>query len=270
VRGNQAQAQLRRQYHDAHAQLLNARETIDAAGLLRTLDERAQRAAAASDARRPSDLVAALRALYCRGTPPVPGALLAADALDWDGLAASVAHMARAAPACSHMHGPLAAVAQQRSRAAPRPRQRAAAGPVVRPGDESCLAREVDKQETDHIAEELLGALQRHGSVALALLVLNPRSFAQSVENLFSLSFLVRDGLARLAAGQGGQVVVQALEQRRKQAGDSSQADSRLQFVMSLDMAMWERIRSVVPAAECLMAHREPYQAPAAATAAGQ
>ena len=62
--------------------------------------------------------------------------------------------------------------------------------------------QEAEKQETDRNLDEVWGVLQQHGEVPLLELVLNHRSFAQTVENLFSVSFLVRLRVPRrLVAG---------------------------------------------------------------------
>lgn len=51
---------------------------------------------------------------------------------------------------------------------------------------------ETEKQETDKNLDEMFEVLIREGAVPLLELVLNHASFAQTVENLFSCSFLVR------------------------------------------------------------------------------
>jgi Nse4 C-terminal len=51
---------------------------------------------------------------------------------------------------------------------------------------------ETEKQETDKNLDEMWGILLKEGRVPLLELVLNHASFAQTVENLFSCSFLVR------------------------------------------------------------------------------
>lgn len=51
---------------------------------------------------------------------------------------------------------------------------------------------ETEKQETDKNLDEMWAVVCKVGSVPLLELTLNHASFAQTVENLFSASFLVR------------------------------------------------------------------------------
>lgn len=51
---------------------------------------------------------------------------------------------------------------------------------------------ESDKQETDRNMEEMWSLLKEHPEVPALRVILNHSSFAQTVENLFTLSFLVR------------------------------------------------------------------------------
>ncbi len=60
------------------------------------------------------------------------------------------------------------------------------------------------KQETDANMEIMFGKLRSAKSIALDALVLNRSSFSQTVENLFSLSFLVKDGRAAVNYASDG------------------------------------------------------------------
>ena len=64
------------------------------------------------------------------------------------------------------------------------------------------------QQETDRNMNKMNKILKSHKHVSLAKLINNPRSFAQTVENMFTLSFLVRDGRASLIFGEDGSIEV--------------------------------------------------------------
>ncbi len=197
--------------------------------------------------------------------------------------------------------------------------QRAAKAPVaalVRPdeldgaggaGGGTQAGGDKDKQETDRLMDEMWEVLEEQGEQGcpVAELVLNPRSFPQTVENLFTLSFLVRlarlrshgcvrmwrlagrapraarravaevgplltlvawlmplmqvrDHKVRLRFDPGQGMVAQQVTRPRKgqQGGGTQGPGEQSQFVLALTMADWEKMRKVVPAGACKMAHR--------------
>lgn len=182
------------------------------------------------------------------------------SAFDWAALGFAVSRYFRPAPVTHHMLGPLDAVPRQK-KAAQRQKRKAQVGEAVRPEEQEDTGHE-EKQETDLNMEEMWKVLAAEdGRAYLLELVLNHRSFSQTVENLFTLSFLVKDARVELLDGERG-VVVQVKHREHRSKDDPkapAQAAERVQFIISLDMSQWEEWKKVTQAGDCLMKHRKEW-----------
>lgn len=65
-----------------------------------------------------------------------------------------------------------------------------------------------ERTETDKHMITMFNILRINKFVKLENLILNRNSFAQTVENLFALSFLVRDGRAEIKVNEAGWLIV--------------------------------------------------------------
>ncbi|KAG2124015.1 Nse4 C-terminal-domain-containing protein [Suillus clintonianus] len=104
------------------------------------------------------------------------------------------------------------------------------------------------------IDSQIQQILQRTGSVNLFRFVINPKDFAQSVENLFCLSFLFRDGLCALWVDSRGEPVIQSCSSTPSHRLASGVV--RHQLIMEFDMATWRKAIDVFNITEAMIPHR--------------
>ncbi|XP_021278316.1 non-structural maintenance of chromosomes element 4 homolog A-like isoform X2 [Herrania umbratica] len=132
---------------------------------------------------------------------------------------------------------------------------------AIRPTD-TARPEEVDdagaeeKTDTDKNMATMFEILRRKRQVKLESLILNRSSFAQTVENLFALSFLVKDGRAEIVVDKSGSHIVSP----KNAPGTMSVTTGEVtysHFVFRFDFKDWKLMMSGVPVGEELMPHRE-------------
>ncbi|KAF8345941.1 Nse4 C-terminal-domain-containing protein [Amanita rubescens] len=94
------------------------------------------------------------------------------------------------------------------------------------------------------------------GPINLFKLIVNPKDFAQSVENMFYLSFLIRDAKVALEINENGEPVVYMCEQPNDQ--DYADGLKKRQMVMEFDMTTWRRAIEVFNITESKIPQRPP------------
>ena len=123
-------------------------------------------------------------------------------------------------------------------------------------------ARGVDAEATDDMSEAQARAVfHRHGlamnwEVSLFRFVVNPHSFAQTVENLFYVSFLVKDGFVAVGTDDDGLPTLRVTEpptlNERRDKGSS-----RHQAIFSLEFTTWKKLIRAFDIEEPIIAHRD-------------
>ncbi|KAI0029661.1 Nse4 C-terminal-domain-containing protein [Vararia minispora EC-137] len=179
------------------------------------------------------DFVARLLSVMASGDPDESGA---PGPLDWEIVGRKALAVSRRAPAMDFMLGPLQV--EQKKRAA---KQRAKLDKNKADEQKPQEMREEDIQRSENettknviMIKELLEA---QGQVNLFRFIINPNDFAQSVENMFHLSFLIRDGECAMEI-EDGEPVVYICE--RPSQEDYEQGLKKQQLVLEFDMETWE------------------------------
>lgn len=146
------------------------------------------------------------------------------------------------APIASHfLYGPLAT---QRRRVGTRTRHTDDTQNTNKTTAQSVAAEDLQddpEQSTSHMVRLVYGVLtEQLGDEPLNLykFFINPASFAQSVENLFYTSFLVRDGKISLTRGEDGVPYIDIPEDEPDETADSLIAHD----IASFNMAAWQKL----------------------------
>ena len=214
------------------------------------------------------DLVQAMKCEYLPGwTPDETADNQNLEDFDWDKCADNDScYWSRTSCGITTMFGPFQNMIPKAARQSRERKAREPLGELVNPEEltdaHACCS---EQQETDKNMEEMITILMRNykkgealgGGVQFPQLVFNPKSFSQTVENIFTLSFLVKDGRVRLEdhpSGKGLQVRAVVVRERAREGATATVG--KVQYISSFNMKTWRKMQERVPAAECLMKHR--------------
>uniref|UniRef100_A0ACD6A8H1 Uncharacterized protein n=1 Tax=Avena sativa TaxID=4498 RepID=A0ACD6A8H1_AVESA len=167
------------------------------------------------------------------------------------GLAASRVFMA--VPGCGTMLGPMKA--EVKARRKPTTRKRTARPCRNDLPEQLAEPSETAKNETDRNMAVLFDVLRKNKEARLENLILNRMSFAQTVENIFALSFLVKDGRVEINVNDDGHHIV--CPRNAPAAGAiSSGKVAYNHFVFRFDFKDWKLMKGLVVKGGELMLHR--------------
>ncbi|KAI0684484.1 Nse4 C-terminal-domain-containing protein [Cytidiella melzeri] len=157
--------------------------------------------------------------------------------LDWERIGWKAMAKSRRAPAMDFMLGPLSIETKKRNVT-----KRAKLEKNIEDQKKPQNITEDDIQRSEHETTKnvstLEDLLQGLGQINLFRFIINPNDFGQSVENMFYLSFLIRDGKCALDLDNGEPIIFLS---EPPSADDYEGGLSKQQMVMELDMATWER-----------------------------
>ncbi|NWR93263.1 NSE4A protein, partial [Furnarius figulus] len=170
-----------------------------------------------------------------------PGGFLPSDA--WDKVGEEALKHFRRAPTFHYMLGSFKSdppVARQRIER----QKKASRGEAKRAMPAQLKKMEESHEEATEI-ERILGILQTlfendpDTPISFFDFVIDPNSFARTVENMFHVSFLIRDGLAEIKLDDDGLPVIEPTKSR-KGVEYNQESGARNQVVMSLTQQEWK------------------------------
>ncbi|KAI1099310.1 hypothetical protein F4804DRAFT_87363 [Jackrogersella minutella] len=109
--------------------------------------------------------------------------------------------------------------------------------------------------------EEAQKLMDRHGlrdtgGIDLLKFVVNPHSFGQTVENMFYVSFLIRDGRIKIDFDENKLPTLHPVDREDETAASKHRAQKQ-QAVLSIDMKTWRDIINAFDITEPIIEHRQ-------------
>ncbi|KAJ7123643.1 Nse4 C-terminal-domain-containing protein [Mycena epipterygia] len=174
--------------------------------------------------------------------------------LDWERVGRRAMAKSRRVPAMGFMLGPLAIQVKQRAPNKRHEKLEKDKKDQTRPQEirEEDIAR--SENETTKNVAAVAAVLSQVEKINLFRLVVNPESFAQSVENIFHLSFLIRDAKVAFEINDRGEPIVFACEEPSDE--DRAEGLMKQQLIFEFDMPTWKRAIEVFQITESLIPTR--------------
>ncbi|KAL7084466.1 hypothetical protein ACP275_14G224200 [Erythranthe tilingii] len=183
---------------------------------------------------------------------PTKGTLDNSPNILWQTMGSLVSPIFLNGPGCITMIGPMKNELKPRKLSVRAKRSRSVVN--ARPNEIEKEAKVVAETDTNmHLMFEIL---KKEKKVKVENLMLNRNSFAQTVENLFALSFLVRDGRVIINVDETGSQVVVPANGPSAEEIKSGVAKTR-QFVFRFDFDDWKLMKSIVPEGDERMPKRD-------------
>eukprot|EP00211_Chloroparvula_japonica_P007481 CAMPEP_0119159124 /NCGR_PEP_ID=MMETSP1310-20130426/53606_1 /TAXON_ID=464262 /ORGANISM="Genus nov. species nov., Strain RCC2339" /LENGTH=339 /DNA_ID=CAMNT_0007151753 /DNA_START=57 /DNA_END=1076 /DNA_ORIENTATION=+ len=120
----------------------------------------------------------------------------------------------------------------------------------VRQREDVGRVQKASKLELDTKAEESVTTqrivevekvLQKQNEIDFYELVADPKSFSQTVENIFHFSFLVKEGTAGLQASEDGRLVARATQPPSEEASTQQGKTDRQQCILTIDYKTYQQ-----------------------------
>eukprot|EP00045_Choanoeca_perplexa_P018166 m.280805 g.280805 ORF g.280805 m.280805 type:complete len:340 (+) comp17736_c0_seq25:65-1084(+) len=188
-----------------------------------------------------------------------------ASIIDWNRVGDTALRYLRPTPRLIPMLGPLAMDTAKKVIQRQAPRKTEALGVVMRP-DTSDKVQD-DKDPTTARVEMVMNKLDEHleeldeTDCCFFKFAFNPKSFSQTVENIFYISFLVKDnyvavsyddeGLPRLGFGS------RAIESADGDEATAEQGGVKRQMMFNINHSLWNDIVKAFNITDCILPHRK-------------
>ncbi|KAH6894173.1 Nse4 C-terminal-domain-containing protein [Thelonectria olida] len=117
------------------------------------------------------------------------------------------------------------------------------------------LDDDMDEQERDKIMHQ--HGLRSTGGLDLMRFVVNPKSFGQTVENMFYVSFLIRDGRVEIDYDEHDLPALAPVDREEEEEGAPRHSASKHQAILSMDMKTWRDIIDTFEIKEPMIPHRK-------------
>ncbi|KAF8893982.1 Nse4 C-terminal-domain-containing protein [Infundibulicybe gibba] len=177
------------------------------------------------------------------------------DFLDWEKIGRKALAKSRRVPVMGFMLGPL--LIEQKVRVVGKRAK------LEKNKDEERKPQELKEQDISRSQNEttmnvmtLQNILEDEGEINIFRFVVNPNDFAQSVENIFYLSFLIRDGKVAFETREDGEPIIYLCEEPGDQEFENGLR--KRQMVLEFDMAIWRRAIEVFDITESKIPQRPP------------